>query len=457
MTTDITKSTTDSAQKPTSKILALAIPLVFAQIGQVLVEIIDSIMIGKLGATELASATFSQNIQMFIIISLTSALYITSNLAAQRVSRNDKSSLANLIKAAQLLIYSLATLGLGVLLVISTQLPRFGQPLEVTNLSYPYFILCSISSFAAIATIGNKFVLDGTGYAKASTFIIVGVLAVNAALNGIFMFGWLFDIKMGLTGAGVATLISRFLGLLFTEFLVYQSLKKALPKPTQRKLFSSDLMNLIRLGTPVTIMVAAEFGAFTIVGVLAGHFGEASLASHRIAISITGLTFLAAGALSQATGIVASHHLNNFSHFRRIIKAGYIITTGFMLTSCIFIMTFRLTIPELFISDPNIIAIASQLLLIIGLYQLVDGQQLMAHAALRALEDTKVPGVIVTSSYWFIAVPTGYALAYLFDLKLVGLWVGLFIGISLVSLGCFIRYQKIVGKKFLSPISLQTA
>jgi len=180
-----------------------------------------------------------------------------------------------------------------------------------------------------------------------------------------------------------------------------------------------------------------------------GWIGEVPLAAHGIALQITSLAFVVHVGFSQAATVRAGRALG-----RRdpgALKRGGITVLVLSLAVSVLTMAVFLLLPEPLISvflDPSharrgdVIALGVVFLAMAALFQIVDAAQVIALGLLRGVQDTTVPMLMATVSYWIIGLPVSYVLAFMLGLGGVGLWLGLVIGLSVAALLLLLRFWR---------------
>jgi multidrug resistance protein, MATE family len=204
---------------------------------------------------------------------------------------------------------------------------------------------------------------------------------------------------------------------------------------------------IFRIGTPIGLTVLAEVGLFTAAALLMGRLGTDEVAAHAIALQCASMAFM----VPLGLGIAATVRVGTAygrSDPDGIHKAGwtaFVLGTSFMAVSCILFLTAGPTIVSWFL-DPrapenaNALALAASFLVIAGVFQLVDGAQVVAAHALRGLSDTKVPMLFAILGYWLVGLPVAYVLGFVLDWRGVGIWIGLAAGLAFVAVVLLIRF-----------------
>jgi MATE family multidrug resistance protein len=278
-------------------------------------------------------------------------------------------------------------------------------------------------------------------------FIMLASVALNAVLNWIFIFGHLGAPALGLTGAGVSTLISRAAGALviFVWLRRDPRVREAWPHRWFGGYSRAYFGEMLHLGMPAAGMLLFEVTAFAFSGIMMGWLGAVSLAAHQISISCASTAFMFPLGLSMAVGISVSHVVGSGERERlRPIAFGSLwLGIGIM---AIFALVFGLggrVVAGWFVKDVAVVMLAAQLLLVGAFFQMLDGVQVIAAHLLRAISDVKVPTVITLVAYWGIALPLGYLIGIRGALGGIGVWLGIASGLAFAAVFLTVRFARL--------------
>jgi MATE family multidrug resistance protein len=277
--------------------------------------------------------------------------------------------------------------------------------------------------------------------------ITIAANIVNIILNYIWIYGKFGMPAMGLLGAGYATLTARIImPLIFTA--VFFSLNFFRPDRENWRLVVFKLKSgfrLLSLGSSIAGQYVVEVLAFSLGSIMMGWLGAKALAAHQIVLSLASFTFMVSSGFAAAATIKVSHFRGEGNSLlaRNSVFASLHQVLAFMTVSVTFFCLFRFVIPGFFIADEDVIAIAGLLMLIAGMFQLFDGLQVVMLGGLRGYEDVRMPMVIVFVSYFIIALPIGYLLAFTLKLGPTGIWFGYLIGLITVSALLFRRFRRL--------------
>ncbi len=428
-----------------SKTLSLAVPVIFSQMGQVIVQLADNAMVGRLGAVPLAAVAFGGTV-IFILFIFGMGMSIgltplVGELLAQRKYRQQTVYLQNSI-----VLYALMGIAIFALQYLTIPLLKYmGQPEEVVAMSIPYYkyLMWSMIPFMLFAPL--KQFLEGIGNTKAPMVILVAANALNVILNWIFIYGNLGSPAMGAAGAGLATMISRvmcpILGVIY--FLSHDSLKRYLMLAPKPRISRFHIHSLIKMGFPIALQMTMESSAFVITTIMMGWISTTALAANQIAITMSNVAFMIVMGIGSATTIRISYEygLRDFATLRLSATASYHIGLLWNAVTALLFITMRRYIPMIFTSDPEVIRVASQLMIMAAVFQFSDGLQCVSMGILRGIQDVKITAVIAAFSYLIINLPVGYLIAFHLGGGAPGLWGGYIFGLSIAAYLLNRRYR----------------
>jgi MATE family multidrug resistance protein len=166
-----------------------------------------------------------------------------------------------------------------------------------------------------------------------------------------------------------------------------------------------------------------------------GIISKEAQAAHQVAINMSSVTFLICTGLGMACTVRVGNRLGEFdiSGMRKAGVSAIIQVIVFMAICALIFVVFRNFLPLIYIQDPDVVSIASFLLIMAAIFQIPDGVQVVALGALRGLQDVKVPTLITFIAYWVVGLPVSYLTAFTFDLGPMGIWLGLVLGLSISS------------------------
>jgi multidrug resistance protein, MATE family len=425
-------------------ILHLSWPIIIGQLGIVMMGVADTVMIGKIDATNLAAAGLANAIYYLITILGLGTLTAVSPLIAKAKAEGNVAECINFFKASILVALVLSVFIFAVNAILSSNLHWFKQQEKVIPLAKEFLQLLNYSTLPFLLYLAVKQFSDGLSITAPSAVITILALLLNIILNYIFIYGnWGFQ-AMGLKGAGYATLIART--LMFISMLAYVLLHKQykpyLIKTTDA--VKNQFRAILKVGLPSGFQYFFEVGAFATAAIIIGWIGKNEQAAHTLAINLASLTYMVATGFSAATGIAVGDAYGRKNKLDMLFagKAGIILGGLFMGFCAIIFTVFNQFIVELTVNDVEVQVLTAGLLYIAAMFQLSDGVQAVSLGALRGLADTKVPTIIAIVAYWVIGIPLGYYFTFTLNLGLYGIWYGLSIGLTFSAVFLCVRFVR---------------
>ncbi len=426
--------------------LALALPIIVGQVSQMLMGVLDSVMIGRVGTVPLAASSFGGNVfSVFYVVGI-GLLVPVSIFAARSRGSGQLTEGADYLRHGLALALAFGVIETLVMVALSTQLDKFGQPPEVLALVKPFFLLIAASLVPVFVYLVLRQFAEAMGHPWMPLVIVLVSVGVNAVLNWVFIYGHLGAPALGLTGAGLSTLIARVLAAMaiFVWLRRDPAMRAAWPVRWFGNYSRERFRSMLSVGLPAGGMLLFESTAFTFSTVMIGWLGAASLAAHQIALTCVNLTFMVPLGLSMATGMGVSRATGAGELARRRPIAFSSIGLG-MLVMGAFGLTFFFAggmIANWFVDEPAVVSLAARLLVVAALFQMFDGVQVIGAASLRGIADVKVPALITFAAYWMVALPLGYFFGIRAGFGATGVWTGLAIGLAFAAVFLARRFAR---------------
>ncbi|MBA9072470.1 MATE family multidrug resistance protein [Flavobacterium gossypii] len=448
--------------------LKLAYPIILGMLGHTLIGIVDNIMVGKLGATELAAVSLGNS---FIYVAISLGIGFSTAITpiiAQADAEKDTQKIRSAFHHGLFLCGILGLTLFGVIVLAKPLMYYMGQPEEVIVLAKPYIDWVAFSLIPLVVYQGYKQFADGLSMTKYSMYAIIMANVVHVILNYFLIYGiWIFP-KMGIIGAALGTVISRLMMLAFMHLIL--SRNKKLTAYFQNFSFQdikkAMLNKIVSLGLPSALQMFFEVALFTSAIWLSGSLGKNSQAANQIALSLASATFMFAMGLS-VTAMIRVSNQKGLKDYKKLVVVARSIFLLAIIIEIIFAICFVLFhqyLPHLFlnmeknalvIDNEEVIAIAAQLLLVAAVFQISDGIQVVVLGALRGLQDVKIPMYITFAAYWVVGFPVSYYLGKHTELKATGIWIGLLAGLTVAAVFLYIRFNYLTKKsiKEAAPVA----
>lgn len=431
--------------------LVLAWPLVLAQIAQISFFTTDVVMMGWLGPEFLAGGLLATALMHPTVIGGFGVTSAAAPMVAQAIGGRDLKSIRRTVRQG---FWIALLLSAGIMPLLYAGGAIFGllgqQQVAIAGASeYLVYAAWSVPG-ALLFNVLRSFISakGNTGVVLAITAIAV---ALNACINYVLMFGHFGFPRLELAGAGIATAITNT--LMFLAALIY-----ALRHKNYRRhyilvrFWKPDWPRFalfFRIGMPIGLTLLSEVGLFGVAVILMGWLGTDAVAGHAVAIQCASVTFMVPLGVSQATTIrvgLAQGRRNPAG----VAIAGWTslgMTLIIMSVTCAMFLIFPEQLAHIFL-DPGEpenrapISLAVSYLAIAALFQFADGAQVSMAAALRGLNDTKIPMVIALAGYWLVGLATAYICGFVLGLQGVGIWLGLAAGLAFVAAANLMRWMR---------------
>jgi multidrug resistance protein, MATE family len=425
--------------------LKLAVPVMLGNLGHIMMNVCDMMMVGHLGANSLAGAGLATVVfNVFLLFGVGVALAITP-LVAEAHGENNAGEVSATLKNGLLINVLNAVFLISIVMTGKNLLNHLQQSEEVIEQSFPYLNIITFSLFPVLVYQSFKQFAEGLSNTLLALMVVLACNVLNIVLNYILIYGHLGFPAYGLPGAGYATLISRIVMATAMALIVYhhhtfRQYREAFAIGAYSKKL---IKKILHLGVPSGAQYIFEVAAFDFSLVMMGWLGPKQQAAHQIVINVATLSYMITAGLAAAATVRVGTFLGR-QDFGNMRRAAYsILIMGLLLMSffAAIFLTARNFIPALYIQDAEVIRIASGLLIIAALFQLSDGTQVICNATLRGLQDVKVPSVFIFIAYWIIGLPLGYLLAFKNGFGPQGIWIGLLAGLTVTAVSMYFRLK----------------
>jgi MATE family multidrug resistance protein len=428
----------------------LAAPLAIAQLSQMAMSVTDTVLLGSLGPDALAAGGLGANL-FFVVVTLLQGVLtsVSVSVSHARGAQADE-RVPDIYWTGFVLSILLAVPAFVLLSFAAPILKTFGEPAVLAGHIGEYCAVLRWGAPASLIGVGlMRSFLPAIGAAKRLLWVSVGSVVFNGFLNYGLIHGAYRLPRLGFLGSAVATTITVWLSALMLMALLHL-------RPRYRHFVTAARPNvplmgeLFGIGWPVAITYGVESLLFLATGLMVGLFGEAQLAAHQIALNVASVAFMVPLAIGQAANVRVGYW-SGAGVPLAARHAGFValgLGVGFMSLSGLVMVSAPHWIVGLYLhlddpSNAHTVALASSLLGVAAIFQIVDGMQTVGSGCLRGLKDTRVPMIAATFGYWGIGFPTGYVLAFHFGLGARGLWWGLAAGLASVAILMTMRFRRI--------------
>lgn len=429
--------------------LALGLPLIGSQVAQILITLTDTIMIGWYGVAELAAVALGGSyLHTVLIMGMGFALAVTP-LVAAAAAQEDEVQVRRVTRMGLWLALLFSALVMPLFVFSEPILRALGQEAAVSANTRIYLDIAGWSIWPSLMFLVLRSHLSALEHTRIVLLATLAAVALNAGLNYLLIFGNFGLPEMGLRGAAWASIASN--ALIFMILALYATRKQGLAHYTLfARFWRPDweaFAQVFRLGWPIALTLLAESALFMASMLMMGWVDELTLAAHGVALQITALTFMVHVGLSTAATVRAGRAwgVQDFASLRLAAIAALILSGIMVAATMVVFVTLPAPLVSAFVGpdDPlrdQIIAIGVGLLMVSALFQLADAAQVMALGLLRGVQDTRVPMIIATISYWLVGIPCSYLFGFVFDWGGQGIWLGLVVGLVLAGGFMMVRF-----------------
>jgi MATE family multidrug resistance protein len=423
--------------------IVLAVPLIGTQLAQVALNVTDTVMVGWLGAVELAAAVLGTQIFFIVYIFGSGFAIAVMPVAAAAEGRGDARQVRRSVRMSLWVVGLYSLIAMPLLWHTETILLWLDQDPRVAALAGAYVRVAQWSMLPALILAALRSYLAVVNRAYVALVVIVFGGLANAGLNYALIFGHFGMPALGIVGSAWATLVTQIIMALLV--IAYAAVA---PSLRRHDLFARfwrpdwpDFRGILWLGWPISATIIAEVGLFSAASIMMGWLGAVTLAAHGIALQITSVAFmLPLGLASAATVRVGLHHgRGDRAGVGRAGLTTMMIAAVIAVCSAILFWTMPDRLIGLYLDRHNdnaasVLAAARPFLFVAACFQIVDSLQAIGSGMLRGLKDTRVPMIIALVSYWVIGMPAAYLLGFPAGFGGVGIWWGLAFGLATAAI-----------------------
>jgi len=432
--------------------LKLAVPIALTQLGQIAMMTTDIAMIGRLGAEAVAAASLAHTV---LFVSFTFGMGLVSAvapLAAQAFGARKPHLIRRSLRVG-LWAALLISLPLMALRFWAEQvLLMLGQAPMTAHLAQEYLAGLVWTILPALWFLAIRGFMSAINRPEPILWITLAAIPANALMVYLLLYGAFGLPKLGLFGAGLATSIVNFGTLLAALWFV------ARRRPFRKfhalgHLWRIDwglMRQLVVIGAPISFSFLLEYGMFGAAGLLMGVISTTALAAHQIALQVAAILFMVPFGISIAATVRVGHAIGR-RDADGVLRAGMVATwlgiaIGAALTLVVMLSRFEIAAIFLGESTDATAELSATLLLVGSTFFVADGIQTIAAGSLRGMNDTRVPLVFATISYWLVSFPSAWWLAFHTPFGAVGVWIGLSVGTAVYATLLLLRFRLLARK-----------
>lgn len=417
--------------------IRLGVPIMLGQLGIIIVGFADNIMVGHHSSMELAAASFVNNFFNLAFIFGIGFSYGLTPIIGELYASGEHHKAGETLKNSLFINFIVGILLSVLMLLLLWNIDILKQPKELMPYIVPYYLLQLISIVFAMLFNAFKQFSDGTTDTVTPMWIMLGANALNIVGNYLLIYGKCGFPEMGLTGAGISTLVSRILSLVVfcILFMRREKYRAFLIGFKEGAISRLNLSRLTHLGLPVGMLMGVETASFSLSVIMMGWIGSVALAAHQIACVVTTLGFMVYYGIAAAVTVRVSMFKGSgdLLNIRRASFAGLHLIMCVAVVFVLFLMLTYKDLGYLFTPERDVAALVALMSLPIAVYQFGDGLQILFANALRGISDVKYMACCAFLCHFGLALPIGYFCAFTLGWGALGVWCGF--PVSLTTLG----------------------
>jgi MATE family multidrug resistance protein len=426
------------------QIAIIALPMIAAQLLQVGMGVIDTLMAGRIDALSIAAIATGASVWFFVTLIGTGVMLALTPIISQHIGANNHPLIREELRQGLWLSLITGVVLILIILAVMALMPVLGIQAEIIPVATDYIVwVCWSLPFSALYLVPRSF-NDANSNTMPMLWIQIFLLPLNILGNYAFMYGNFGFPEMNASGAALSTGLAQMLGCfallaytLWTPKYRDYDLRKRMTPPDW-----SHILATLKLGIPIAVAMGMEAGLFTTTALLMGRFGVDAAAGHQIAINLASLTFMIPLGVSMALTVRVGQAIGakQFLQAKQRGALGVVICGCITVISALCFWLFGSWLANLYTNDQAVIVIASQLLVMAALFQIVDGLQVGAVGVLRGYKDTTIPMLIAVFCYWGIGMGTAIWFGIYGEMGPAGLWLGLVTGLLAAAIILNLRF-----------------
>lgn len=425
-----------------ASLATLAAPLVAGLVVATGILVVDTAMLGPLGALPLAAVSLASSVIIIFYAALYGFAGPVGLFAGRAHGAQDLPEIGRVARHGAVLAAIGGTLGAAMMASVLLVLPHIGLPEDVLAILGPYWLFISAMLLPFTLVIAAKNLLDATDRPWTAVALTCVTVGLNVVFNYALIYGHFGAPALGLTGAGVASFLAQTLGafIIWGYVRFHPTLATWWTRPGLNR---AGLTQQWREALPMTIQYFLEGAAVALAGILIGYFGATALAGNQIALAVGATLYMLPLGIAAAVTIRVAQVIGAEERIRvaAIGHAGLGIVTIWMGVFAVVFVVAGAPIASLFIDDPAVIAAAAAIFVVFGCTQLCDGIQSVSLGALRGMLDNQWPTQVSLIAYWLIALPLSYLFGFTLDYGAPGVWAGFGIGLLIAAIALGLRFH----------------
>ena len=433
-------------------IILLGIPIIVGQLGTIAQQFADTIMVGHYGSDALAAAGLVNNIFNLVIFFILGISYASTPIIGSAFGSGDSKGVVRSLVESVVVNFAVSIVVTAGLVVLYLNIGVLNQPEEILPLAKPYFLALLVSvPFMAVFNALKQF-SDAIGETKIPMWLMLASNVLNVLLNWLLIFGTFGFPRLGLLGAGIATLLARVFCLASLAVAIFCcrryegvfSRKRGSIRVWQVSPTMPGMRRVLFVGLPISIQLGLEASSFNISAIFMGWISATALAAHQVMCTIATLCFQVIYGIGAAASVLISQSRgsNDWARVRRTASSAFFLSLGVIVTIMTLIYVFSEPLIHCFTDSEEVMAASFALLPCFFLYQFGDTTQIVFANALRGLERVKRMMLYAFIAYVMVSIPLSYFFAFVMQWGSVGVWMGMPFGLSTAGILFYLEFRR---------------
>lgn len=418
----------------------LSLPILIGELGHTLIGATDVLVVAKYDIHSLAAVSIANSL-LFTIFILGLGIIDAIPIVLSKY-RGEKKRVKHHFWGS--IVFSFIVSIIFAFLCYSTVfiVDKMGFEVTLLPLIKQYLTIVSFSMFGMFIYQGIKCFLLTYEIVKFPNLILLGAVIVNLIFDIIFVLGFGPFPAMGVKGAAIATLSVRTLMAVVIFIYAFKFINFRSP------IDFSFLKRVIKIGIPIGVALMIEFFAFNIITILVGRESGLLAATHNILITIGSATFMVPLSISIALSVKVSFFFGakKIEELKNYVSTALIFGVGFMILVSLLLILFPTQIIGLFTTNKEVLAISIPIIIVVSVYQVFDGIQVIMGGVLKGFQMTKTVSTTVLLCYWALGMPIAFILVGKYSMSLKGYWIALAVSLFamsiLMSIFSVIKYKR---------------
>ena len=393
----------------------IAWPLLIAQTAQIGTGVVDTLMAGNYGDADLAAIAVGFNIWLPLYLIILGTLFACSAIVAQDFGANRIDRIRSFLPQGLWVAMAISAVMTPMCLQSGVVINLLGLPDETAAKTTAYVSRVGLGFPALGLFMALRYHTQGLGVTAPFAMASVAGFIANVPLNYMLIFGHWGAPELGAEGCGLATAASMWIttSIILLYVISAKSLKPYLPSRWLQKPDRQRITEILVVGLPVGMTFFLETGVFAAITLCIATLGDTAVAAHQIAINIWDVFYIPMVSIGSAMATRMGHAIGagNAQGVRMALRVGALIGTLIGLITMAVLLLFPNAIINAYTASADIRSLALQLLRLAALFIMIDVVQILGSFVLRAYKETRFPFIVVTFSYWGLALPVGYLLA----------------------------------------------